>query len=97
MKATINPMHPINLSIRCKARSKRTGLRCRAPAVRGWSVCRMHGARGGAPTGARNGRFRHGQTTREAIRERRALTALLFEVRTSLRAISCEPVPHSGQ
>ena len=36
---------------RCKANSKRTGKRCRAPAVRGCRVCRMHGARGGAPTG----------------------------------------------
>jgi len=34
---------------RCTAKSKRTGKRCRTPAVRGWRVCRMHGARGGAP------------------------------------------------
>src|SRR6185437_3112699 len=40
---------------RCTARSKRSGQRCRAPAVRGWRVCRMHGARGGAPEGQRNG------------------------------------------
>jgi hypothetical protein len=33
------------------ARSKRSGQPCRAPAVRGWQVCRMHGARGGAPHG----------------------------------------------
>src|SRR5262245_44487000 len=26
-------------------------MQCRAPAVRGWTVCRFHGARGGAPTG----------------------------------------------
>ena len=43
---SINPMHA---APRCSARSKRTGLPCRAPAVRDWQVCRMHGARGGAP------------------------------------------------
>jgi hypothetical protein len=32
---------------RCRATSKRSGLQCRAPAVRGSSVCRMHGACGG--------------------------------------------------
>ena len=32
---------------RCTARSKRTGEPCRNPAVLGWNVCRMHGARGG--------------------------------------------------
>ena len=36
------------------------GKPCRAPAVRGYQVCRMHGARGGAPEGKRNGNYRHG-------------------------------------
>ena len=34
---------------RCTARSKRSGEPCRNPAVIGWTVCRMHGARGGRP------------------------------------------------
>ena len=29
---------------RCRATSKRSGKRCRSPAVRGYEVCRMHGA-----------------------------------------------------
>ena len=41
-------------ALRCHAKSKRSGLRCQAPAVRGSSVCRMHGAGGGAPKGNRN-------------------------------------------
>ena len=61
---SINPMHA---TPRCRARSKRSGLPCRAPAVRGWQVCRMHGARGGAPEGERNGNFRHGARTKETI------------------------------
>jgi hypothetical protein len=36
-------------AFRRRAGSKRSGLQCRAPAVRGISVCRMHGARGGSP------------------------------------------------
>ena len=37
----------------------------RAPAVRG--LCRMHGARGGAPEGKRDGNYRHGARTKEII------------------------------
>ena len=44
---SINPMHKAHAATRCQAKSKRSGKPCRAPAVRG--VCRMHGARGGAP------------------------------------------------
>ena len=46
-------------ALRCHAKSKRSGLRCQAPAVRGHSVCRMHGAGGGAPRGNRNA-LKHG-------------------------------------
>ncbi len=52
---------------RCSATSKRTGKPCQAPAVRGWTVCRFHGARGGAPKGKANGAYRHGLYTAEAI------------------------------
>jgi hypothetical protein len=61
-----NPMHKAHAAPRCTARSKRSGQRCRSPAVRGWSVCRMHGARGGAPEGERNGNYRHGARTKES-------------------------------
>ena len=67
-------MHSAHAAPRCAARCKRSGLPCRAPAVRGWAVCRMHGARGGAPTGRRNGAWRHGGRTRE-MEELRALVA----------------------
>jgi len=46
-------------------------------AVIGWTVGRFHGAGGGAPKGNRNGQYRHGLYTQEAIAERRALSALL--------------------
>lgn len=62
----LNPMHKAHAAPRCTANCKRTGLLCKNPAVRGWTVCRMHGARGGAPKGKANGNYRHGANTREA-------------------------------
>ena len=62
---------------RCRARSKRTGKPCQSPAVTGWKVCRHHGAGGGAPKGERNGNYKTGFFTREAVAERRMLSALL--------------------
>ena len=50
---------------RCTARCKHSKLPCRGPAVRGWTVCRKHGARGGGPRGERNGSYRHGRRTIE--------------------------------
>ncbi|MCP4183583.1 MAG: hypothetical protein GY761_09735 [Hyphomicrobiales bacterium] len=66
-------------SPRCKAHSKRTGLPCNNPAVRGWQVCRMHGARGGAPTGMLNGNYKDGTRTKEAISVKRNCNALIAE------------------
>ncbi len=69
---------------RCSATSKRTGQPCKAPAVKGWAVCRFHGARGGGPVGNRNGRYRHGLYTKEAVEERRLLRALLRQSREAI-------------
>ncbi|CUH42678.1 hypothetical protein [Ruegeria atlantica] len=56
----------MNAAPRCTTTSKRIGKKCKGPAVRGWTVCRFHGAGGGAPEGERNGAFRHGGRTCEA-------------------------------
>ena len=56
-----------------------------SPAVKGWKVCRMHGARGGAPEGEKNGNYKHGARTKEMI----ALPSLgtkLFQSRCSQRS-----------
>jgi hypothetical protein len=66
---------PMHLSLRCCARSKRTKQPCQAPAVTGWTVCRFHGAGGGGPRGERNGNYRDGRFTCEAVAERRELAA----------------------
>ncbi len=75
---------------RCSATSKRTGKPCQAPAVKGWTICRFHGAGGGAPKGARNGRYKNGLFTTEAVEERRCLSELLRHSRRALAALSCE-------
>ena len=74
----------LNNAPRCHARSKRSGLPCKAPAVRGYRVCRMHGARGGAPEGKHNGNYRHGQATSDA-RQRMAKLNYLGRMLKSIR------------
>ena len=78
---TDNPMHRCNAAPRCGAKSKRSGQSCRSPAVKGSRVCRMHGARGGAPEGKRNGNFRHGGRTKEATAASRYMRELIRLVR----------------
>jgi hypothetical protein len=73
----MNALYPYQKSPRCSATSKRTRQPCQAPAVKGWTVCRFHGARGGGPNGKRNGMYRHGLFTKEAKAERRMLRELL--------------------
>jgi hypothetical protein len=73
---TINPMQSAHDAPRCKAKSKRSGKRCGAPAVRGCHVCRMHGARGGAPTGKGNGNYRDGTRTQQAMQAVKLISLL---------------------
>jgi hypothetical protein len=70
---------------RCLART-RCGRPCQSPAVAGKTRCRMHGgaAGSGAPKGKRNGNYRHGGFTTEAIDERRRLVALIRDSRAFL-------------
>jgi hypothetical protein len=56
---------------RCGAKT-RAGTPCRCPAVRGRTRCRIHGGLSpGAPRGERNGNFKTGFWTCEAVQERR--------------------------
>ena len=96
MKTRGNPMHLEQLlhqarlmqqAPRCSAMSKRSQCQCRAPAVKGRSVCRMHGARAGAPKGEANGSWRHGRSTKEAGAIRRQLAELMRQSRALLRSL----------
>ena len=81
------PQFPLSLQMakRCGAKT-RTGRPCQSPVVKGRKRCRMHGgAHGsGAPRGERNGNYRHGLYTAEAIAERKAVRAWLRSVRTQI-------------
>ena len=86
-----NPMKgtlAMHRSPRCIATSKRTKPSCQAPAVTGWAVCRFHGARGGGPKGTRNGAYKDGLHTAEAVRERRAVSSLLRRARAGERGLA---------
>lgn len=82
-----SPVLRLREAPRCEATSKRTRERCQAPAVKGWHVCRFHGARGGAPKGERNGNFRHGLFSNEALEYRHEVTMLLREARALMSAV----------
>ena len=80
-------MHwPMYQALRCHAKSKRSGKPCRSPAVRGYSVCRMHGAGGGAPKGNRNA-LKHGSYTAETLALNREIQALARVARETMNAI----------
>lgn len=78
-KDDANPMQRAHSAPRCTATSKRSGQRCKAPAVRGWSVCRMHGARGGHGSGKSNPAYKHGMRSREWINTRKMINELVRE------------------
>jgi hypothetical protein len=77
MKSDVNPMQRAHQSPRCTAHSKRSGYLCKNPAVRGWAVCRMHGAGGGAASGPKHPNYRHGVRAKE-----------MSEVRALIRELS---------
>ena len=69
MKSDANPMSKAHAAPRCTAQSKRTGKRCKGPAVKGWSVCRFHGAGGGHREGRADPAYKHGMRERVALRK----------------------------
>jgi hypothetical protein len=80
-KGDVNPLCAANAAPRCTAMSKRTGERCKGPAVRGWRVCRFHGAGGGHPTGPKHPSWKHGIRSQEWIDERKYISELVREAR----------------
>lgn len=83
----ISPAHRLQNAPRCKAKAKRTGERCRCPAVKGWTVCRVHGAGGGAPEGRSNGNWKHGGRSRAVAELRRIGVELTRRSRLDLGAL----------
>ena len=75
-KSDVNPMQRAHAAPRCTAHAKRTGFLCKNPAVRGWRVCRMHGAHGGQPPGSGHPSFKHGMRAKQTVELRRAIQML---------------------
>jgi hypothetical protein len=70
---------------RCGART-RGGTPCQRPALRGRKRCRLHGGLSpGAPRGSKNGNFRNGNWTIEAIEERKCLRSLVRSFAKAVR------------
>ena len=79
-----NPMSKARAALalhpRCGAHARTTGEPCKLPAMAN-GRCRLHGGLSpGAPRGKRNGAYRHGRRTKEAIAQRREGRALLREI-----------------
>jgi hypothetical protein len=67
----------IRAAPRCGAKT-RAGSPCQCPAIRGRNRCRLHGGRStGAPKGQRNGNYKVGEFTAEAIEERQWLRSIV--------------------
>ncbi len=88
MQRTTNEPSALRQVPRCGART-RSGKPCQSPVVKGKRRCRMHGGAPGsaAPKGERNGNYRHGFYTGEAIAERRAIRALIRKLGPNLFAV----------
>ncbi|HKF13079.1 MAG TPA: HGGxSTG domain-containing protein [Xanthobacteraceae bacterium] len=80
----INPVTPMDHSRAAKPQAPRCGARtptgtpCQRRPIRGRKRCRLHGGLSpGAPRGQKNGNFKTGDWTVEAIAERKWLQSLL--------------------
>jgi hypothetical protein len=79
MESDANPMRLVELmnnAPRCSAHSKRTGAQCKGPAMRGWTVCRMHGGGGGHKAGPTHPQWKHGLRSREWTEMRKQMNDL---------------------
>ena len=90
MKSDVNPMQSAHASPRCTALSKRSGFLCKNPAVRGWRVCRMHGAGGGHAPGTEHPSYKHGMRSQEWVEELRMLNEFVREARAFERMIGTQ-------
>jgi len=80
MKSDANPMDPaqrLRDAPRCNATAKSTGQRCRNPSKQGWTVCRLHGAGGGAPRGKAHPNYKHGMRSKEWTDMRKQINELM--------------------
>lgn len=87
MNATTPPLPKLMTNAPlCLART-RAGTSCRCPAMKGKARCRKHGGKSpGGPKGERNGNYRHGGETNEAVELRQQVGRLLKSIRSEAYA-----------
>ena len=76
--------NPFPTMPRCGAKT-RSGKPCQRIGNKRNGRCKLHGGRAGAPWGERNGAWRHGGRTKEAIAQQKAIRALLRQAAQVLR------------
>ena len=89
MKSDVNPMQSAHTAPRCTAHSKRSGILCKNSAVRGWTVCRMHGAGGGHKSGQSHPQYQHGGREYDVVATQRLINALVKEAQVHLEYMEC--------
>lgn len=86
----------MHLSPRCGAKT-RSATPCRAPAMPN-GRCRMHGgASPGAPMGKRNGMYKHGNFTNDALAKRAEVHGLIRQMRRAINDLSGAASPWISQ
>src|SRR5436309_13954833 len=76
---------------RCGAKTRSSGV-CRQPAMKN-GRCRLHGGKSpGAPRGERNGNYRHGLRTKEALADKREALKARRLLRTLISEAERGPV-----
>ena len=83
MKNDANPIDPtqrLRDAPRCNATAKSTGKRCRNPSKQGWTVCRLHGAGGGAPPGKAHPNYKHGLRSKEFTEQRKRINQMIRDM-----------------
>jgi hypothetical protein len=78
--------NPFGTLSRCGAET-RGGTPCQRIGSRRNGRCKLHGGRAGAPSGERNGAWRHGGETKEAKAERQRIRATLRQADKILRDV----------
>ena len=73
----IDPTQRLRDAPRCIATAKSTRQRCRNPSKQGWTVCRLHGAGGGAPRGKAHPNYNHGMRSKEWTETRKQINELM--------------------
>lgn len=83
-------MEKAHAAPRCTARSKRTGKPCKNPAVKGWTVCRLHGAGGGHKAGPTHPSWKHGGRSKAAMAARKQANELARQAKVLAAMVDTE-------